>query len=136
MKKKTVLLVDDDPDFLEANRLALEGGGFLVCTADTAEDALKLARRVRPEAAVLDVVMDAPDSGFALARKLREGSSTQSARIILLTALNELNREKGIIYEFSDRDRDERWLPVDRILNKPIKPQKLVAVVRELIGGP
>lgn len=135
MKKHTILLVDDDPDYLESNRLVLEGEGFIVHTAETAEEALKLVRSVCPAVAVLDVIMDEPDSGFKIARKIRGSEQTQHVRIVLLTALNDVNREKGVAYRFSDRDRDERWLPVDRVLNKPVRPAKLAAVVHELTGG-
>ena len=135
MKKHTILLVDDDPDYLESNSLALENDGFRVITADSVEEALKLASAERLDAAILDVIMDRPDSGFALARKIREFEKNRNIPIVLLTALNAVNRENGIAYRFSDRDRDERWLPVDRVLNKPIRPDKLAAIMRELIGG-
>ena len=135
MKKYTILLVDDDPDYLESSRLVLVGEGFIVHTADTAEEAVRLARTVCPDVAVLDVIMDEPDSGFKLARIIRGSEETQNVRIVLLTALNDVNREKGIAYRFSDRDRDECWLPVDRVLNKPVRPARLAAVVHELTGG-
>jgi CheY-like chemotaxis protein len=135
MKKHTILLVDDDPDYLESNSLALESDGFIVLTADSVEEALKLSNREHLDAAVLDVIMDKPDSGFALARRIRGREENRNIPIVLLTALNAVNRESGIAYRFSDRDRDEQWLPVDRILNKPIRPDKLVAIMRELIGG-
>jgi len=96
---------------------------------------LKLSDREHLDAAVLDVIMDKPDSGFALARRIRDREENRNIPIVLLTALNAVNRESGIAYRFSDRDRDEQWLPVDRILNKPIRPDKLVAIMRELIGG-
>ena len=133
MKKHTVLLVDDDPDYLESNRLVLEGEGYTVHTAETAVDALRLVRSVRPAVAVLDVIMDEPDSGFKLARKIRGSDETQNVRILLLTAVNDVNREKGMAYRFSDRDRDDHWLPVDRVLSKPVRPAKLAAVVHELM---
>ena len=135
MKKEIILLVDDDPDYLESNRAVLESEGFVVHTAGTPDEALSLARRVRPTVAVLDVIMDEPDSGFKLARQIRRSKETRNVRIVLLTALNDVNREKGIAYRFSDGDRDEAWLPVDRVLSKPVRPAKLAAVVHELIGG-
>ncbi len=135
MKKQTILLVDDDPDYLESNRAVLEAEGFDVHTAETAEQALKLARSLSPAVAILDVIMDEPDSGFKLARQIRGSRETRNVRIVLLTALNDVNREKGIAYRFSDGDRDERWLPVDRILNKPVRPSMLAGVVHELLGG-
>jgi CheY-like chemotaxis protein len=135
MKKQTILLVDDDPDYLESNRAVLEAEGFFVQTAETVDEAAKLLRKVHPVVAILDVIMDEPDSGFKLARQIRGSEKTRNVRIVLLTALNDVNREKGIAYRFSDGDRDEQWLPVDRVLNKPVRPAKLAAVVHELLGG-
>jgi len=135
MRKQTILIVDDDPDYLDANRAVLESAGFDVQTAGTAEEALKLLQSFSPDVAILDVIMDEPDSGFKLARQIRGNRKTRNVRIVLLTALNDVNREKGIAYRFSDGDRDESWLPVDRVLNKPVRPSKLAAVVHELIGG-
>ena len=135
MKKPKIVLVDDDPDYLESNRLALENEGFQVYMADNVNDGLDLVCSIRPEVAVLDVIMEDPDSGFKLARKIRSGDETRNVRIVLLTALNDVNRERGLAYRFSDSDRDEHWLPVDRVLNKPVRPAKLVAVVHELTGG-
>jgi len=133
MSTQTILLVDDDPDYLESSRIALENAGLPVRTASTETEALELVRIVKPAVAVLDVIMEEPDSGFRLARRIRDDEETRNVSIVLLTALNDVNREKGIAYRFSDRDRDEQWLPVDRILSKPVPPVRLVAVIRELM---
>jgi CheY-like chemotaxis protein len=135
MQNNTVLLVDDDPDFLAANGLALETAGFKVYEAGNSARAMEIALAVSPAVAVLDVMMDEPDEGFALARALRQEERTKDIRLVLLSSVNEVNRRKGLAYRFSDRDRDERWLPVDKVLEKPIRPKKLVAVLKELMGG-
>jgi CheY-like chemotaxis protein len=132
---RIVLLVDDDVDFLAVNRIAFEAAGFSVHVAHNSADALEIAGRVCPDAAVLDVVMDRPDDGFALARELRQDERTRSMKLVLLSSVNEINRRKGLAYRFSDQDRDEQWLPVDKVLEKPIKPKKLVSIVEELMEG-
>ena len=136
MCKKTVLLVDDDSDFLAANSMALEAAGFEVFTAGNSADAVEIAHQVAPDVAVLDVMMDEPDEGFSLARGLRQDARTKNVRLVLLSSVNEINRRKGLAFRFSDQDRDERWLPVDRVLEKPIKPRKLISILNELMEGP
>jgi CheY-like chemotaxis protein len=131
--KNTVLLVDDDPDFLAANSVALEAAGYTVCTAANSADAMETARRLSPAIAVLDVMMDEPDEGFYLARQLKQDDRTRGIKLVLLSSVNEINRRRGLAFRFSDRDRDETWLPVDRVLEKPIKPRKLVAILKELL---
>ncbi len=130
---KAVLLVDDDVDFLAANRLAFEAAGFEVHVARNGTEAMEIAVRVCPPAAVLDVVMDQPDEGFSLARSLRHDPRTRSIRIVLLSSLNEINRMKGLAFRFSDQDRDEHFLPVEKVLDKPVRPKKLVSIVEKLL---
>jgi len=133
MSEGTVLLVDDDIDFCTANWTALEAAGFDVVVAHNGSEGLRVARENPVDIAILDVMMDSPDEGFALARNLRKEPATKSIPLVMLTSVNEVNRQAGYTFEFSDQDRDEVWLPVDKFLNKPVKPAQLVEAVRGLI---
>jgi two-component system, OmpR family, response regulator len=132
-RNKVILLVDDDPDFLMVNKLALESAGFEVHWARNSTEAMEAAVRVSPGVAVLDVVMDQPDEGFVLARKLRQDARTRGIRLVLLSSVNEINRHNGLAFRFSDQDRDEEWLPVDKVLDKPVRPKKLVSILEALM---
>jgi CheY-like chemotaxis protein len=133
MSKGTVLLVDDDIDFCAANQTALEAAGYAVFVAHNSADGLRLARENRVDVAVLDVMMDRPDEGFALARDMRKEPGTRHIPLVMLTSVNEVNRQAGYTFEFSDKDRDEVWLPIDKFLNKPVKPSQLLQAVREFV---
>lgn len=130
MEKPAVLLVDDDIDFVFANRTALEAAGYRVFTAHNAEDGMTLARANHVDVAVLDVMMQELEDGFALARRLRRDEKTKGIPLIMLTSVNEINREAGYPFQFSDQDRDETWLPVDKFLDKPVSPSQLASVIR------
>ncbi|MBN2320100.1 MAG: response regulator [Acidobacteria bacterium] len=131
-----ILLVDDDVDFVASNKMALEKEGFNVLTAHNGKDAMKIVESTDIDAAVLDVLMDTPDEGMVLARKLRKNPRTEKIPLILLTSLNEVNREAGYKVRFSDMDRDEVWLPIDRYLDKPVKSKDLSAEIRRLLSEP
>jgi len=133
MSITTVLLVDDDADFLHAHKLALEAQGFAVYTACNGSEGLKIAQANHIDVAVLDVMMDAPDEGFNLARQMRKDEKTKDIALIMLSSVNEINREAGQNFAFSDQDLDEVWLPVDKFLDKPIKPELLIATIRSLV---
>lgn len=133
--KKTVLLVDDDYDLLDINRMALEHAGFTVLTADNGEEGFKVASQNAVDVAVLDVMMDTPTEGFVLARQLRQDARTKQIPLLMLTSINTENEAIGSFVRFSDRDRDREWLPVDRFVDKPLKPEELVAIVRTLAGA-
>lgn len=132
MSPKTVLLVDDDPDLIEAHSQVLESAGFEVLKAQDGPSGFALATERPPDVAVLDVIMNEPDEGFVLARRLREDPRTTHVPLVLLTGLNVVNAAEGRPFQISDRDRDEHWLPVDRVVDKPLHPYRLVALVREL----
>lgn len=128
---KTVLLVDDDVDFLDANRMALEAAGFRVLLAHDGREGFSVASKNAVDVAVLDVMMTTPDEGFELARKLRSEQRTRKIPLIMLTAVNEDMRSRKLP-TFSNRDRDDAWLPVDQFVEKPVAPRKLVTLVQEL----
>jgi CheY-like chemotaxis protein len=134
-EKKTVLLVDDDVDIIEANRLALEQAGFIVITAESGKDGFEIATRNEIDVAVIDVMMETPTSGFMLARQLRQDPRTKQIRLLMLTAVNTANEAIGSFVRFSDASRDSHWLPVDRFVDKPVKPKDLVSIVRTLTGS-
>jgi CheY-like chemotaxis protein len=133
MSMGTVLLVDDDIDFCASNRTALEAAGFRVVVAHNGAEGLKAALRGGIDVAVLDVMMDSPDEGFILARNLRKEPVTRHIPVVMLTSVNEVNRQAGYTFEFSDHDRDEVWLPIDKFLNKPVKPSQLLDAVRAFV---
>lgn len=130
-----VLLVDDDIDFLEINRMTLERAGFEVVTADTGDEGFTVASTSKVDVAVLDVMMDTPTEGFELARKLRQHEATKRIPLLMLTSVNTENEAIGSYVRFTDRDRDKEWLPVDRFVDKPIKPEELISLVRTLAGA-
>ncbi len=133
MNKGTVLIVDDDIDFVKANKTALETAGFHVLTAHNGSEGMKVARENHIDVAVLDVMMDTPDEGFALARDMRKDSNTKAIPLVMLTSVNEVNRKAGYTFKFTDKDRDDMWLPVDKFLDKPVKPSQLAEAVRGFI---
>jgi CheY-like chemotaxis protein len=135
MDKKTVLLVDDEVDLLDTYKTILEHEGFAVLTATDSAEAMKLAASNPIDVAVLDVMMETPTEGFELARAMRQNEKTKHIALLMLTAVNTHNEEIGSFVRFTDRDRDAKWLPVDRFLDKPVKPKELATIVRTLSGA-
>ena len=69
---KKILLVDDDIDLLEQNKLLLESKGFNVVSAESGEDGWKLFQKEKPDAAIIDLIMEQMDSGFVLCHKIKK----------------------------------------------------------------
>ena len=86
---KTVLLVDDDADFVEMNRVLLEEHGYRVRTAYTGRQAREEVEAHRPDLIILDMVMDTETEGFTLSRELRNWEQTKRIPLVMITSVND-----------------------------------------------
>jgi CheY-like chemotaxis protein len=123
----TVLLVDDDADFVEMNRLLLERNGYAVRVAYTGRQCLAEVSSRRPDVIILDMVMENRQDGFDVSRELRNSEHTKSIPLIMITSVND-----SIPFRLQP---DRTWLPVDALLEKPVDPQLLLTVVGKALGG-
>jgi DNA-binding response OmpR family regulator len=118
-----ILIVDDDPDMVEAGRIVLEKEGYLVESAANLADGLAKLGQTDPDLLILDVMMEEPDDGLRFARQARRQGNMLP--IIMLTSVN---RALGV-----QIGKDEEMVPVDEFLQKPVDPQTLVERVQELL---
>ncbi|MBN1675200.1 MAG: response regulator [Kiritimatiellae bacterium] len=124
----TILLVDDDSEFLEATRGVLEGNGMTVEPAATPDEALAKVKTVKPDLVILDVMMPDGYEGFEVARAIREELKLTALPLVILTGIHQ---RKKVPYRFAP---DAHYLPVDVFLDKPTKPDVLVSTVQEILG--
>jgi len=118
-----ILIVDDDPDMVEAGRIVLEREGYSVESAPSLEEGLIKLAESEPDLLILDVMMAEPDDGLRFARKARRDGFTLP--ILMLTSVNRaLGLQIGM---------DEEMVPVDEFLEKPVDPATLVEKVRWLL---
>jgi DNA-binding response OmpR family regulator len=126
---KTILVVDDDVDFLAQHRIALEAAGFSVLTAAGQGPAEELLKQVRPDLAIVDVMMEYKDSGFALCHHIKKKDAT--IPVILITSVA---NETGL--EFDAATREERsWVKADAMLVKPVRIEQLLWEIQQLLKG-
>lgn len=116
-----VMCVDDDARYLGALSRSLATHGYRVCSCDTAERALKLMPEVKPDLAILDIMMPGMD-GLDLAQAVRERFGGRIP-IVLLTALSADEAQ----YEAHQRG-------AKYFLTKPCEPQKVFDVVDYFVG--
>jgi DNA-binding response OmpR family regulator len=120
-----ILIVDDDPDMVEAGRLVLEKEGYTVASAPDYASGLRAVEEFRPDVLILDVMMEEPDDGLRFARQVRRQGSTLP--ILMLTSVNQA---MGL-----DIDKDAEIVPVDEFQEKPIDPATFVQKVKQLLEG-
>jgi len=131
MSKGKILIVDDDPDIVEAMRLPLEASSYEVFEASSGEEALKKVKEVEPDLIILDVMMETDTEGFHVSYKLRtdpEYAKYSKTPILMLTAIGKV---KGM--RFSP-ETDGDFLPVEEYVEKPIRPKDLLEKVAKLLG--
>lgn len=125
--KGKVLLVDDEVDFVEINKVALENKGYKVVVAYDGKEAMEKALKEKPDVIILDVMMTRKTEGFDVARELRRHEEMQDTPIIMLTAIRKRMDIKWKIQP------DKEWLPVTEFLEKPVPPEKLIEKVEEML---
>jgi CheY-like chemotaxis protein len=129
MTKKTILVVDDDEDIRLAVQALLESSDYKVETASTKEEGLEKFTTVKPDLAILDVMMVSWQDGFELARELKKDPDLKNVPILMLTGV-----ENKTGFEFKSAAGDEEWLPVEGFLDKPVEPEVLLAEVEKLLN--
>jgi len=125
-----IMLVDDDFDFLTMNRSVFETNGFRVVCVHAPGEALAQMAEHRPDLVVTDLMMQDLDSGFSLARQIKDDPRFGGVPVILVTAIGSI---KG--FDISPRtSADFEAMCVDAYFEKPVDAGVLVAKVRELLG--
>lgn len=125
--KPAVLLVDDDDDFIFQQKLQLERAGFDVFTANGEDDARQVLAQRRPDLAVVDVMMDNPDSGFTLCYHIRKTDPT--IPVIVVTSVIS---QTGLEFDVANEEH-RSWIRADALLAKPIRFEQLKGEIDRLL---
>lgn len=125
--KKKILIVDDDPDIVEAMSLILETKGYQVASAADGAEGLKKAREFKPNLIILDVMMATDDEGFQVSYQLKSDAELCKIPVLMVTSVSEVT---GFKY---NPETDQEFLPVQGFIEKPIQPEVLLSRVAELL---
>ena len=133
-QKPTILVVDNDPDVIEQLTVVLEGAGYTVAAAESREQAEEVLLGLKPDVAILDLMMEEMDSGFVLAHHLRQ--LHPETPIILLTAVTSATGLSFGAQSPGAQSAEARsWLKADSVLDKPVRPDQIRAEVRRLLDA-
>lgn len=128
MAKKTILIVDDDADFVEATRVVLESAGYAVKSASNGKEGLARLKKGGVDLLVLDVMMTHDTEGFRIAQEIRENPATAKVPIVMLTGISQ---KTG--FAFSP-ETDADYMPVDVFLEKPVDPDVLLDEIAKALN--
>jgi CheY-like chemotaxis protein len=125
---KTIVMIDDDVDFIEAMTTLLETKSYKVISANDGTEGFKKVLEVKPDLILLDVMMTSKTEGFEVARKLSGEDATKNIPVLLLTGIR---KDMNLPFGFEANDD---WLPVKGVIEKPVKPEELLSAVADAMA--
>lgn len=127
-EKKRLLIIDDDPDFVDAIRSILEGANYLVDIAHNPKDGLQALSSREYDLLLLDIMMGRGAEGIMIARKMRRDARLREIPVLIITGIRE-----QIAFLFPGQPLHPHFLPVDELVEKPVEPQFLLERVEALL---
>jgi CheY-like chemotaxis protein len=122
-----ILIIDDDVDIVEAEKLLLENSGYEVISAFDGQEGYRKIRELHPDLVILDVIMASPTEGFELTRQLKQNGNLASIPIVMVTSVRRDDQ--------SSRPLVEEVLPhVEAYIEKPIRPEQILTTVKRVLA--
>jgi len=121
-KRAKILLVDDDPDFVEATKAVLESRPYEIITALSGEEGLQKARAEKPDLVLLDIIMPGVD-GFQVCQQLKKDPQLAKIPVIMITSFSERYMETSLAVS------QGLSLEAEDFIDKPVAPTELLIQV-------
>lgn len=120
-----ILVVDDDPDFVDLCRRILSKEGYQVSTASDGQQALSMMQNEQPDLVLLDVMMRTPLEGVTVAEKIAADPKLKTIPVVMVSSIDSS--------QYANLLPDTLHIPVDAWISKPIDPDHLVRTVRRYV---
>ena len=124
-----ILIVDDDTDLLEGQKIFLESKGYEVQTAVSIKTGLEVIDDYLPDLIIADLMMEHYDSGFVFCKKVRDNEKLTHVPIIMQTAAS---KEVGFAFDANDPEA-KKWMKVDEVLTKPVPLNDLLGKIEHYL---
>ena len=119
---KKIVLAEDEPQIARLIKFKLEKEGFEIEWKDNGEDAFNAIKEIKPDLALLDVMMPVMD-GYQVLKKVKEDDNLKHIPVIMLTAKGQ---ERDVVKGFDLGSED--------YIVKPFRPAELVARIKKILG--
>ena len=127
--KATILIIDDDPDFVDAVSSILESAHYNVSTALDPKKGQEKLYSEKPDLILLDIMMDSLFDGFSLCHSIKTSKEFKHTPVILVSAVKE---QTGSRFQFKGEEQGMRG--PDVYIDKPIKPDDLLSRIEMLLS--
>ncbi len=127
-KAKKILVIDDDLEFSDAVKDLLKLAKYDVVIASDAKEGKEKFLSEKPDLILLDIMMDTPVDGFSLCHEIKTSGKDweKDIPVIFVSAVKE---KFGSRYSFTGEQ--EGWRGPDDYLDKPVKPEELLACIKK-----
>jgi CheY-like chemotaxis protein len=126
--KKKLLIIDDDPDFVDGIRSILQTGEYEVDAAYNPKDGFDALQNKHYDCLLLDIMMGRGAEGVMLARKMGSDPVLREIPVLIITGIRE-----QIAYLFPGQAVHPHFVAVDELVEKPVEPGLLLEKVQGLI---
>jgi len=123
--KGDILIIDDDPDFCEVVKTALEANNFAVRCANDGLRGLAMMREKKPDLVFLDVIMVSPTEGCYVSDEIDDDPDLRQVPVVMVTSVTD-SKYIGLF-------PTDRPLHVDLFLDKPVPLAKLVELANRFV---
>ena len=121
----TVLVVDDDPDFVEITRTILEANGYDVTTAASGSQALETMRQDAPDLVLLDIMMSHVLDGLDVSHVMSEDPELRKVPVVMISSITD-SPSAGMF-------PTDEYLAIDAWISKPVQPRELLEKVAQFV---
>ena len=125
---KKILVVDDDPDIVDQVTMILKQDGHEVHSAGTQDEAEEILLSLKPDLAILDLMMEEKDTGFVLCHRIKK--LYPDTPVMMVTAVKAAT---GLLFA-ADSAVQQSWLKADLLVDKPIRAEVLRNDVNGLLN--
>ncbi len=120
-----ILVVDDDPDFVEATRMVLESAGYEVISAADGDESLRKVREEQPDLVILDVIMKTVLDGLYVSQQMADNPEQHNIPILMVTSI--ANSDYAALFP------TDEYVHISDFVSKPIAPDDLLRRVKALL---
>jgi len=124
----TIMMIDDDPDFVEGIKSVLEKADYTVDVAYNPKTGFEKLRAKPYDLLLLDIMMGRGAEGVALARKIRKDPKLREMPVLIMTGLRE-----QIAFLFPGQSVHPGFVETDELVEKPVEPKLLLEKVSTLL---
>ena len=122
---KKILVVDDDPDFVETTRMVLESAGYQVTSATDGSEGLRKVSEDKPDLVILDIIMDSVLDGLNMSQEMADDPTKNEIPILMVTSI--ANTDYAALFP------TDEYIHIDGFISKPISPDVLLERTAQLL---